>query len=86
MEVQATHMDSKAKLEALRVEAPMGSVKPPRNQGRNPYGANGPLVGLWLRPMKQRRLRQRKSEMPLVVHAGTRIFMRICLSCQGAEM
>jgi hypothetical protein len=86
MEVQATRMDSEAEARALEAEASTGLEKPPRNQGRNPYGANGPLAGLWLRPMKQRRLRQRKSEVPLVVHAGTGIFMRICLSCQGAEM
>jgi hypothetical protein len=80
-------VDSNAEAEAFKqAEALTGSVRPPHDQGRNPYDANGLLAGLWLRPMKQRRLRQRKPEMPLVVYAYIGIFMRICLSCQGAEM
>jgi hypothetical protein len=55
-------------------------------RSRNLYGADRLLAGQRIRPMKQRRLMQRKPEMPLVVYACIGIFMRICLSYQGVEM
>jgi hypothetical protein len=77
---------SKAEAKAFKAEVPTGSGKPPRDQGRNFHGADGLLMGLQLRPMEQRRWRQRKPEIPLVVYACVGIFMRICLSRQGIKM
>ena len=83
---KATRVGIKVKAKASKVEASTGSVRPLHNRGRSLYDVDGLLVGQWLRPMKQRRLRQRKPEMPLIVYACIGIFVRICLNCQGVEM
>ena len=82
---KATRVGIKVKAKASKVEASIGSMRPLHNRGRSLYDVDGPLVGQWRRPMKQRRLRQGKSEMPLVVHAGTRIFMRYALAVKGQK-
>jgi hypothetical protein len=69
MKVKARVTCVGSKAEAFKAEALTGSVRPPRDQGRSLYSVDGLLAGQRLRPMKQRRLRQRKTEMPLVVYA-----------------
>jgi hypothetical protein len=59
---------------------------PPHDQGKNHRGVDGPPMGLQLRPREQRRWRQRRPKMPLVVYACIVIFIRICSSCQRAKM
>jgi hypothetical protein len=77
---------SKVEAKAFKAEVLIGSKKPLHDQGRNFHGADGLLMGLELRLMEQRRWRQRKLEIPLVVYACVGIFMRISLSHQGIKM
>ena len=83
---QATRVGIKVKAKASKVEASIGSMRPLHNRGRSLYDVDGPLVGQWRRPMKQRRLRWRKARDAAGSLCLYGNIHGICLSCQRAEM